>query len=76
MPQEYAFEYNTLYSLEDIQAVDPTAALENDGEFGPVIFAIKEPTEYVFYPDGAGWMLDHTWHGFALARQQRGEEEG
>jgi len=76
MAQEYAFDYNTFYSLEDIQAIDPTAAVDSDGEFGPVVFAIKEPTEYVFYPDGAGWKLDHTWHGFAVIRQRGGGEEG
>jgi hypothetical protein len=74
MDQKYAFEYKALYSLEEIQAVDPTAAVENDGEFGPAVFAVKEPTEYVFYPSGAGWTLDHTWHGFALtlAKKNKG----
>jgi len=73
--EDFAFESNTLYSLEDIQVVDPTAVVETDGEFGPVVFAIKEPIEYVFYPDGEEWTLDHTWHGFWLTRRQGGEEE-
>lgn len=73
--EEWAFGYDKFYSLEDIQAIDPTARAENDSDFGLVVFAIKEPIEYVLLPDGEGWILDHTWHGFVLTRQQGGEEE-
>ena len=64
-----ALEYNIVYSLEDIQAIDPGADLDDDNEFGPILSAVAGSVEYTFYPEDTGWALQYTWRRFALRRK-------
>ena len=72
--EEYAFEYDTAYTLKQIQVVDPqfeVYVVEHDG-FGPEVQARAGPREYVFCPDGDEWKLNHTWLSVLL--RKRAEE--
>lgn len=62
----YAFEYDTPYTLDDIQALDPTCSVDEHDELGPAIYADVGNIEYVFRPEGDLWQLDHVWTTFSL----------